>query len=240
MAFKIHGEIALDGAMFKRGLHEAGGEAAAFIKNFALGAVGIASVEQAFSKTIDSAEELVNTSKKMDMTIEQLQVIRQAAEESGVGFDQMTNALSKFNAVRENILNGGKGSAAQLAAMHRLGISDEALQKQTAATSVMGQISEKARGSNAADIANDLKQVFGRGGQEIFGALKTDFGELETKMRSYGAIMDSTTAVELKLFKEEMGLMNRVMTAEFAPAIISLGKIIFQINAVLVRTPSVA
>lgn len=227
MSFKIHGEVGLDGAMFKRGLHELGGETTAFLKNFALGAVGIASVEQAFSKTIDSAEELVNTSRKLDVTVEQLQVMRQAAEENGVEFNSMSTALERFNAVRENVLNGGKGSAAQLQALHRLGVSDADLKNNTAAQNLMGNISGVAQKSNAADIANDLKQVFGRGGNEIFGVLKTDFGELETKMKSMGMIMDETTAKELKQFRDQMAQIGRILEAQFAPVIISMAKGVF-------------
>ncbi len=233
MAFKINGSIALDGAQFKHGLQEAGGEAAAFIRNFALGAVGIASVEQAFSKTIDSAEELVNTSKNLDMTVEQLQLMRQAAEENGQGFDTMTKALEKFNAVRESILTGQDKSGKQMAAMQRLGLTHDTLESQTAAQSMMGQISQTAQKSNAADIAQDLREVFGKGGDEIFGTLKTNFEELETKMKSYGAIMDTTTAVELKTFKEEMGLISQVFAAQFSPVILMFAHLLFEANAAI-------
>lgn len=228
MAFRIHGEVSLDGAMFKRGLHEVGESATDFIKEFALGAIGIYSVQQAFEKTIDSAGELVNTSKKLDVSIEQLQVLRHAAEENGVEFGKMSTALEKFNAVRENVLNGGKGSKDQLAALGRLGINRETLQNQTAAQSIMGQISDTAQHSNAADIANDLKVVLGRGGEELFGVLKTDFAETERELKSFGAIMDSTTAVELKQFKDGTGLISQVLEAEFAPAIVMLWKVIFE------------
>src|ERR1035441_9944942 len=169
MAFRINGEITLDGSLFNRGLQTAGASAASFLKNFALGAVGIYGVEQAFRKTIDRATELVNTSKKMDIGVEQLQVLQKSAEDSGTSFEVLTKALERFNAVRENILNGGKGSADQMAALGRLGITREQLQSQTAAQSFMGQISQTAQKSNAADIANDLRQIFGRGGEELFG-----------------------------------------------------------------------
>lgn len=223
MAFKIHGEVSLDGAMFKRGLHEIGGETTAFLKNFAIGAIGIASVEQAISKTVESAEELVNTSKNLSLTVEQLQVMRQAAKENGIEFQTMATALERFNAIRENILRGGKGSAEQMAAMQRLGVSREQLQSQNAGQTFMGQISETAQKSNAADIAKDLKDVFGRGGDALFGTLQTNFDELGEKMRSMGAIMDNTTAHELKQFKDEMDLIGKVAENTLAPMLVKLG-----------------
>ncbi len=229
MAFKIHGEVSLDGAMFKRGLHEIGGEASAFIKNFALGAIGVYSIEQALDKTVETAEELVNTSRKLSTTVEELQVMRQAAKENGLEFQTMATALERFNAVRENALRGGKGSAEQLAALRRLGVTREDLQNRTASQNLTGNISETARKSNAADIAKDLKDVFGRGGQELFGVLQTDFAELAEKMKSMGAIMDSTTAHELKMFKDEMDLIGSIIGATLAPLLVSFGAGIYNV-----------
>lgn len=222
MAFKINGAITLDGAMFKRGLADARNETAAFLKNFALGAVGVYSVEQAFHKAFEAADKFQNASEKLDATAEQLQVISKAADDSGVGFDAMTTALNKFNAVRQNILQGGKGSAAQLAALNRLGVTQEMLKENTAATNLMGPISETARKSNAADIAADLKQVFGKGGQEIFGTLKTDFVELEEQMRRYGAIMSNETVAKLDALGDRFDFLAKVVTANLAPALLQL------------------
>jgi hypothetical protein len=219
MAFRIHGEVSLDGAMFKRGLSEVGGQTTEFLKRFALGAVGIASVEQAFEKTIDSAKELVDTSKKLDVTVEQLQVLRQAAEENGQEFDAMSKALERFNAIRENVLEGGKGSAAQSAALQRLGVSPTQLRDQTAAQTLMNQISATANKSNAADIANDLKTIFGRNGEELFGTLKTNFVDLEGEMKKYGELMDGMTAVQLKNFGESMEIAGHIIIAQLAPGL---------------------
>lgn len=227
MAFKIHGEVSLDGAMFKRGLHELGGEATAFIKNFALGAVGVYSIEQALDKTVETAEELVNTSKNLSLTVEQLQIMRQAAKDNGIEFQAMSTALQRFNAIRENVLRGGAGSADQMAALGRLGLDRNALQNQNAGESLMGQISEKARGSNAADIAKDLRDVFGKSGGELFGVLQTNFEELGVEMKNMGAIMDSTTAHELKMFKDELDLISSITSATLAPALVALGGVVY-------------
>ncbi len=226
MAFKIHGEVSLDGAMFKRGLHEISGETTAFIKNFALGAIGVASIEQAFDKTIESAEELVNTSKNLSIGIEQLQVLRQAAKESGIEFSMLEHVMANYNSQREKAL---QGNGKLLSAFAGLGIGKTELQNQTSAQSIMGQISEKARGSNAADIAKEMSEVFGKGWKDIFGLLKTDFEELGTKMKDMGAIMDSTTAIQLKQFKDEMDLIGSVVTATLAPALVTLGGVVYDV-----------
>lgn len=261
MSAKIEAQLSLDGALFKRGLHEAGTEAGAFLKNFALGAVGAYSIEQAFDKTVESATELVNASRKLGVTVEQLQVLRQAAEDNGVEFDAMTQALLKFNATRENVLHKGKGSDDQLAALGRLGVTPEVLkslqsnlpeqrkegeggkvessaqsiedqrkQAASAANVMMGQISDYIRRNNLnpADVAKDLKDVFGKSGQQIFGVLQTNFEELQAKMQDMGAIMDGQVAYKLKALGEELGLISRILTAQLGPALLTLAEFAFK------------
>ena len=236
MAFKIHGEVSLDGAMFKKTLHEASAETVSFLKEFALGYIGIESVRAALDKTIESAEELVNTSRKLDTSIEQLQVLRQAAKDNGIEFQAMASAMEKYNVARQKALGGGEGSAKMLAAFQRLGINREELQNNTAATSIMGGISETARKSNAADIAGELREVFGKSGTELFGVLKTDFEELGKEMHGMGALMDATTAISLKKFKDEMDLIGGVLIKEIAPVLVLFGKAIFNLVTLIGAT----
>jgi hypothetical protein len=107
--------------------------------------------------------------------------------------------------------------------MSRLGITPAALASQTAATSFMGQISTTARGSNAADIANDLKEVFGRGMMGLFGVLQTNFSGLEADMKSVGAIMNDQVIVALKKFELELGLLGTIITSQLAPYLVDFG-----------------
>jgi hypothetical protein len=220
MGFKINGEIALDGSMFRHGLNEASAESAKFFKEFALGAVGIYGVEQAFHKTLETAEQLADASKNLSITTDELQILKQAAKENGLEFENMTVALQRFNAVRENILTGGKGSAAQLAALSRLGVSKADIESdQTGASLLMNQISGAARKSNAADIANDLKQVFGRAGTQLFGTLQTNFKDFGEEMRKAGEIMDTDTIAKLKVLGDSFQAVSTIIITALAPAL---------------------
>jgi hypothetical protein len=233
MGLNLEATIGLNSASFEKGMHRVTESVADTIKGFAIGAIGIGTLESAIDKTIESASELVNTARNLSMTTDQLQIMRKAAEENGKEFGVMTTAIERFNAVRENILHGGKGSKEQMAAMSRLGLTRENLKNQTAAQSMMGQVSETARKSNAADIANDLKQVFGKGGADIFGVLSTDFAELGASMKSHGEIMDATSAVELKRFKDELAAISKIMEAGLAPVLVEIAKGLLYANAAI-------
>ena len=239
MAFKIHGEVSLDGAMFKRGLNDIGNSTTAFLKNFALGAIGIASVEQAFSKTIESAKELVNTSQRLDIGIEKLQVYRQAAEDAGIGLDQMAAGLEKLGQARAMAMGQGLSNSMTDTKGYgrffsQLGVSSQMLSGGGSNDEIMKAISDKIKQTaNPQDLIEPLREVFGRAGGALIPMLESNFEELEKKMKSFGAIMESQTAHQLKDLSDEIGMLGRVIMAEFAPGIIGVGKVIFLVITAL-------
>src|SRR5450759_909349 len=103
MSNRLIFETGLDGSGFERGLAKLGAAGAAGLKNFVVGAFGVYSVQQALSKTVESCTELVNASSKLGMSVEQLQLLRQAAKEGGVEFEKLVSSVNKLAAIRENI-----------------------------------------------------------------------------------------------------------------------------------------
>jgi len=57
--------------------------------------------------------------------------------------------------------------------------------------------------------------------------LKRDFGELEEKMRSTGAIMEAETAVKLKMLADRFTLLSSIITSQLGPALIKLVEFIY-------------
>jgi hypothetical protein len=226
MALKLWGEVGLDGSGFERGLARLGATAASNLKNFVIGAFGIYGVQQAIMKTVESADELVVASKRLDMTVEQLQVMRQAAMRTRTDFAYLEKAFEGFNIAKEKALSGGKEGAGFMAAFGRLGMTKEMLQSQTSATAFMGQLHQTALSANSADLDASLRKILPgfRNFGEILPFLKTDFAALEKEMSSMGAIMSGTTANELKVFKDEMGLVGTIITTQLAPWLVKLGE----------------
>jgi hypothetical protein len=230
MGLKLIGEVTLDGAGFERGLQRIGTTAASNLKNFVVGAFGIYGIQQAITKTVESCTELVNASSKLGMTVEQLQVMRQAAKEGGVEFENMVKAANRLAAIRMNIIQGGKGSDTQLASLGRLGVTPDMVRTMTATAMMQGPISQTVKTVNPADIANDMKEIFSKSWGDMIPVLKTNFGSLEAKMRSFGMIIDSTTARELKMFGDQIGLITGIITTGLAPWLVRLGEALFDLS----------
>src|SRR6185312_11847101 len=93
-------EIGLDGSGFERGLRKIGSDAAASVKNLAVQAFGIYAIEQAIAKTVETATDLVNESKRLSLTVEQLQLLRQAAKNGSVEMDTLATAFERLDVAR--------------------------------------------------------------------------------------------------------------------------------------------
>lgn len=230
MGLKLMAEIGLDGSGFERGLRKVGSEAASSVKNLAVQAFGIYGVEQAIAKTVETATELVNESKRLDVTVEQLQLLRQAAKDGGTEMGTLASAFEKLDIARAKALNGDKNA---IAAFAKLGVNQSALKTQTAATLFTGQISNSVKNGNVENLAPMLREVLGKGFGEIIPVLKTDFDELGGKMKRLGSIMDTDTAVRLKYVGDEFSLLSTIMTTQLAPAIIFAAENIYKAFAKL-------
>lgn len=217
------GKIELDGAGFERGLHRAGEHVTEFAKNAAVAAFGFYGVEEAIKKTVETASELVNTSRRLDVTVEQLQLLRQAAKDGGTELSTLAAAFEKINIARTKALNG---DAASMMAFMRLGVDTEALQKETAASIFMEHIAPASRNTNVANISQDLKEVLGKGFGELIPVMKVDFDELGDKMKKLGSIMDTDTAVKLNTLDDEFSLLSNILSTQLAPAILDVVEIL--------------
>lgn len=217
-------EVGLDGSGFQRGLSNLGRSAANSVKGMVLGAFGIYGIEQAIRKTIESAGELVTASKRLDMTIEQLQILRQAAKDNGVEFGKLETAFEKLNIWRDKFLAGDPAAAK---AALQFGITPQMARTQTAAQLSMGPIASVVSKENSAQVATSLKEVFSKGFGELIPFLKTDFDDLGSTMKKFGLLMDTESAVKLKFLSDEFSLLSNIISSELAPELISLADGIF-------------
>lgn len=231
MSLKLQAEIGMDSSGFESGLKRVEGMAEKFsdtVKGFVVGAVGIYTMEQAISKTVETAKELVETSERLSIAPEQLQVLREAARAAGKELGDLATAFEKVDIARAKALQPGQEGHDLRVRFGQAGINDQALRTMTAAQLFSGPLSQFARSRNAEDVGPVLRDILGKGFGELMPVLKTDFGELEKKMRSFGAIMDTETAVKLAAFSKELTLVGQIVTSQLGPALVKLAEIVYE------------
>lgn len=225
MGLRLESTLALNSSEFTRGIAGAKNSVVDFVKNAAIAAVGIGAINSAVRRTFETADELVNAADKMDMTVEQVQVLRKAAKDAGKEFEDMAGAIGKVNEARARAL-GGDAKARQ--AFTALGVGGEELRSKSGADILVGSIAAKVQSTNLEQIMLPLKEVLGKGGKEVVGVLKTDFKGLEADMKNAGAIMEDKVARELDSIGDQFQTLGMIITTQLAPAVLAFVKWVYE------------
>lgn len=233
-SLKLMAELGLDGSSFAAGFQRAKGLAegvAEGIKHVVIGAIGIATVEEAISRTVETAKELVETSERLAIAPEQLQVLRQAAKNANVDFEKLVETMEKLSIAREKALMPGAEGFDARRAFRAMGVSNEQLHGMTSSQLLLGPIRNAVLGRNPEELGIIFREL----GVKAFGGLipllKTNFGELESSMQKLGMLMDTETAVKLKQLSQGFGYLAAIIATRLGPALISLTEIFIKIFA---------
>jgi len=226
MGLNLESTISLNAASFERGMNKVTSSVAAGIKNFALGAIGVYALEKAFYSTIETSKELVNESKRMGVTVEQLQVMRKAASGANVEMDALATTMEKLNTFRGKALGGGSESAAALKQAAALGITPDMLKSSSAQDILFNAIGKKLKEVNPQTIAAPLREVLGRGYGQLVPLLTKDMDALQKKMESLGMIISTKTAFELKEFDTQINSIKNILVSALAPAMVAFAEFI--------------
>ena len=185
MGLNLESKITLNSADFEKGMNRVASSVMSSVKTYALGAIGIVGIEQAFYKTIETSKELVNESKRMGVSVEMLQVLRKAAAGAGVEMETLAGAMEKVNEFRAKALGGGPEAAGALRAGRQLGISQQDL-RTGSAQDIMKVIGDKLKTTNPQELAAPLKEVLGRGFGPIIPLLTKDWARCNPKWNPWG------------------------------------------------------
>ena len=224
-------ELGLDGSGFEAGFKRAEGLAhgvAHGIKDFVVEAVGIGAIGVAISKTVETAKQLIDTSERLAIAPEQLQVLRQAAKDSNVEFDKMAEAFEKIDIARQRAFSGGPEGMKALRAFGAAGITSDMLHSQTAAQLFTGPLANLARGRNPEEIGVIFRDLGVKAFGGLIPVLKTNFEELGNQMKKMGAIMDTETAVKLKHVGDELGLISQIIASELGPVLLKVTEVLYE------------
>ena len=228
MALKLIGEVALDGSGWDRGLSKM----ASSVKSFVMTAFGIYGVQQALQKTFETANELVHASQRLGIGVESLQVLREAAKQSGTELEAVTLALEKLEVARYRASQGGDRGKRVVDAFRDLGITPEML-KSGSREDLFFKIAGAAKSRNQAELAGPMMQLFSESFGRVMPALQTDFDELSASMKKVGAIMDTDTAVSIEALGNQFSLLSNIIAVQLGSILISLAEGIFRIVGAL-------
>jgi hypothetical protein len=149
-------------------------------------------------------DELAKTADKTGMAVEELAALRYAAEQSGVGFDQMRLGLSRMQRAAFDAAHGMKEQADTFAL---LGVSvQDASGGMRSGQEIFRDVAESiaAMDDPTAQAALAMR-VFGRSGAELLPLLKkggAGIDELMQRAEALGLVMSEEAARDAERFKD--------------------------------------
>lgn len=185
-------------------LQAAGSEAADKLsERFALAG---AAIQAAFAACVyaaaDYGEQLVETSQKTGMAVEELGALKYAAEQSGVGFEQMRTGLSRMQRAAFDAAHGMKEQADTF---RMLGVAvQDASGGMRSGTEIFRDMAERiAEMDDPTTQAALAMRVFGKSGAELLPLLKeggAGIDELMQRAEKLGLVMSEEAARDAEEF----------------------------------------
>lgn len=175
-----------------------------------VGMFGTAAIGAAVAKTIRWADQLNDTSQRLDVNVEKLQAWEYAATQTGASLETLTGVIEKLKKAQQDAGRGNKSAKTSLAAFGITGADD-----------VQTMLSKLARSAQSGDIQGkraDFQQVAGRGAGALIPALR-QWEELAAEAERVGVIIKQEQVNVLEKLNDQFTFMSRFMMAELAPAI---------------------
>jgi hypothetical protein len=174
----------------------------ALIGGFALG--------KAITDAVTLGGELIKLSKNTGVSVEELQRLRYAAQQSGLGAEELDDMLLKLGKAMRDARKDTKGTTDAFKAMKAAGVDMKGLRNGTVSiTEVFNKLADAVHDSTDEVVQGSFAVAgFGRSGQSAIAFL----GEGSEKIRELGkdaAVMSDDTAAASKKFGDVMLKMSQ-------------------------------
>ena len=233
MGLNLEAKISLDAASFQRGMANVTNSVMNTVKAYALGAIGVTALEKAFFKTLETVKDLINESKRMGVTVEQLQVMKKAASGAGVEISLLAGSMEKLNVARSKALGGGAAGAKAMASFSAVGVTPAMLQTLPAQDIIFGAIRDKIKSVNPQDVAGPLRDILGRGFGPLVPLITKDMAALQVKMEKFGMIISTETAYQLREFDIALNSVKNIMVSGIAPYMVKFGEALIRVTGII-------
>jgi len=172
--FSLIAKLGIDTAQYQAGLKKAESAAQGFgsrIKSYLSAGLILGASRQAFSMVTKLAGEIKDSAEKFNLTTQEVQKLRRAAQDSGVSFEQLANLVNKVTVARAK---AAEGEERYTEAFEKLGVSsDRFADRGVRSADVLMDISEALRnGTNDFETQSAVMKVLGDDAGKLFGVLK--------------------------------------------------------------------
>ena len=202
---------------------------------FAAAMAAVAAIRRfssAIGEAIDKIDTLAKVSKRLRITVGELQSLRLAADISGVATQALDKSIQMM-VRRIGEVRGGTGEAKQ--ALERLGISVDSLVQKSTIEQFLTLINAIRKVPVVADRAALAYQLFGRQGMELLNIIddgSAAFRKADHEMTLFGKLTEEQ-ARTVENLKDEFTRLTHAVGASFLRAIADLAPALERISKLL-------
>lgn len=220
MAFKVKGELSMDGSKFFGVMAQAGAAVSRFGNQvqsniggrlaaaFSVGAMGMA-----IRRTMDYADSLEEMSTRIGVSTDKLQEWNFAAKQSGADAQKLMTFIERLAMAAGDLKNMPGFSA--------MGINPSGMTPEQ----LFQAVSSKTQGKGSTEIVQML-QGLGLSIRQIgpmVNVLASDLDAAGESARGLGAVMDQQTIHALANLNDQLSIIGQVLMGQFAPALLTAG-----------------
>lgn len=222
---KLVAELGGDGSGFNAMMNRAHASTKVFgsmfsgLKGMIAGAFTIGAITNYTRKTIDLAGHLRDVSDSLNINVELLQKMTNAAKLSGGSLEDLQKFAFELNKSRQEAVNKPDGKEA--AAFGRLGMSAADISNMPIQDFLLKLQRAFANGADSG-MANDLQEVGGRAAKKLIGAFQEGFDK-------GGPIMSEDVIDQLDEIGDRFTTLGTRLKTEFAPILVDLGNTVIQV-----------
>lgn len=242
MALDLKARLDLDGTGYLATLKRAesaaksfAGSATGSIASSLTAAAAGAALAAGTREVIDYAGRIHDLSIGLGVSAENLQVFDYAAKQNGATLEDMTAALRKLAAAREDALKNPSGDKAKAFAQFGIGAADLAGADPAA---LMFKLSEAVKGAEV-DL-NTLPVVFdliGKNGTAAFTVIQSGIGEARAELQGFNGIMSNETVAALDEVGDRLSRAFVRLRPIMAEVVLGLARVIDGLSFAFSQVP---
>lgn len=206
-----------------------------------LGVFSVAAFKAAFDRSVNLAESIGDLAKNTRLSTSAVQELQFAVAQSGGSVEGFSNAITHFNRTIGEAVNGSVQARAALA---RVGITLQDLQRQSIEQLWVRANDSLSKYAGSGRAAADVQTLFGREARasaSAFSLAATELEGLRQTARATGQVLDESFIRQASQAKDELEKFGRVIDVNltqamlnFAPYMVKFTKFLSESSKMLV------
>lgn len=221
--FSLLAKLGLDGTAFETGLKRSQSMAKGIGREISGSIAGMFAVDKIAEfgmKAIETAGKLNDLSTRLGVSVEFLQEMQYAAEQSGASLDDVAGAVEKISIARMKALAGDQATIENFA---KMGVSMQQIKDLGGEGLFKAFGKQFESGIDPQKLVGPFRELAGRGSGSLIPAMAEGLDAAAEKARNLGLVMSNDVVASLDEFNDRVDTMKKGLEVAIGTMIADFG-----------------